>query len=342
MAVKEGVPRVIFMGSDPIGLPLLEYLYTEHKKHRIDLYAVFTQPDRPQGRGKIVLPNAIKAWAQERRLAISQAERLDAAHTQWLKEHHIQLACVMAYGQILKKDFLDALPLGAINWHGSILPKYRGASPIETALLEGEKESGLSLIYMTPKMDAGPIIGTTSLAIEQTDTALSLRWKMAELAPELTALHWEAILKGSVHTCLQDEAAISYTRKLHKQDAWLDFNQSARRLERKIRALHPWPGSQCEHKGTLLKIHGAGVVSEEIMSSEPPGTVVALTAEALHLATAQGLLAITHLQRPGGKVLAIKAFLNAYPIAVGDTFQGQPEQPFVSPRPFKLGPKLSS
>ncbi len=336
MAIKEGVPRIIFMGSDPIGLPLLEYLYTEDLQKKIDLYAVFTQPDRPQGRGKIVLSNAIKIFAQERNLAVYQPERLEATHTQWLKDHHIQLACVMAYGQILKKDFLDALPLGAINWHGSVLPKYRGASPIETALLQGEKESGLSLIYMTPQMDAGAIIGTASIAIEQVDNAFSLREKMSKLAPELTALHWEAMLRGRAPTRLQDETAISYTRKLHKADAWLDFNQSANRLERKIRALNPWPGSQCEHRGALLKIHGARVVSDETVSSEMPGTVLALTTEAIHLATAQGLLAITHLQRPGGKVLDIKAFLNAYLIAVGDTFKGQPEQPFVSPKPFKI------
>ncbi len=339
MAVKKDAPRVVFMGSDPIGLPLLDYLYAQDQEQRIDLYAVFTQPDRPQGRGKIVLPNAIKIWAQERKLAVYQAERLEAAHSQWLKDHAISLACVMAYGQILKKDFLDALPLGAINWHGSILPKYRGASPVETAILEGENESGLSLIYMTPKMDAGPIIGTASLAIELTDTASSLREKIGKLAPQLTALHWENILNARAPTRLQDEATISYTRKLHKADAWLDFNQSASRLEQKIRALNPWPGTQCEHRGTLLKIHRARAVCEETMISEPPGTVLALTAATLDLATAKGLLAISHLQRPGGKVLDIKAFLNAYPIAVGDLLKGQPKQPFVSPKPFRLGPK---
>lgn len=334
MAVKEGPPRVIFMGSDPIGLPLLEDLYAEHQKQNIDLYAVFTQPDRPQGRGKKVVPNAIKTWAEKQGLAIYQPEKLEASHVKWLKEEKIQLACVMAYGQILKKDFLEALPLGAINWHGSILPQYRGASPVETAILEGEKASGLSLIYMTAKMDAGPIIGTASLRIEATDTATSLRQKMGQLAPGLTALYLQKILSVTAACTQQNEALASYTRKLQKEDAWLDFNQSASRLDRQIRALSPWPGTQCAYEGTLLKIHAARPLIENT-SAETPGTVVSITHDAINIATGKGLLAITHLQRPGGKVLGIKDFLNASPIALRDVFHGRPGQPFVSPKPFK-------
>ncbi len=329
--------RVIFMGSDPIALPLLDYLYTEHGKG-IDLYAIFTQPDRPQGRGKLVLANAIKTWAQERKLAVCQPERLDATHTQWLKDNAISLACVMAYGQILKKDFLEALPLGAINWHGSILPKYRGASPIETALLEGESQSGLSLIYMTPKMDAGPIIGTNSFSIGPLDSSESLRQKASHLAVDLTKSHLIDILRAKSIPHPQDPAQVSYTRKLKKEDAWLDFDQDAQRLERKIRALNPWPGCQCQHQETLLKIHAATALESDL-SFQDPGTIVAITGDSIHLSTAKGILAISRLQRPGGKILAIKDFLNAYPLKLGEGLKGNPTQAFVSSEPFKLKPK---
>lgn len=331
--------RVIFMGSDPIALPLLDYLYAEHGKG-IELYAIFTQPDRPHGRGKLVLANAIKTWAQEREIAVYQPERLEATHTQWLKDKAISLACVMAYGQILKKDFLEALPLGAINWHGSILPKYRGASPIETALLEGESQSGLSLIYMTPKMDAGPIIGTNSFSIGALDNSESLRQKASYLAVDLTKSHWIDILRAKAIPRPQDSTQVSYTRKLKKEDAWLDFDQDAKRLERKIRALNPWPGCQCQHQETLLKIHAATALESHLIFQER-GKIVAITADSLHLSTAKGILAISRLQRPGAKILDIKDFLNAYPLTVGESLEGRPAQAFMSSEPFKLKPKES-
>lgn len=323
-----GSVRVIFMGSDPIALPLLNYLYSEHGK-RIDLCAIFTQPDRPQGRGKQVVPNAIKCYAMERSIPIYQPEKLHTRHTDWLKAENIHLACVMAYGQILKKDFLDALPLGAINWHGSILPKYRGASPLETALLEGETESGISLIAMTSKMDAGPVIGSQGFSISPFDNSESLRTKASQVAVELTQKHWLDILSAKALLHPQDLSQVSYTRKLHKEDAWLDFDQDAKRLERQIRALSPWPGTQCQHQDTLLKIHSATALESDI-SYPKTGVIVAISADSLHLSTAKGILAISHLQRPGGKVLALRAFLNAYPLQVGDIFLGRPMQAFVS------------
>lgn len=331
--MAEGSVRVIFMGSDPIALPLLDYLYAEHGKH-IDLFAIFTQPDRPQGRGKYICANPIKTWALAHSIPVYQPEKLDASHANWLKQEAVDLACVMAYGQILKKDFLEALPLGAINWHGSLLPKYRGASPIETALLEGETESGLSLMTMTSQMDAGPIIGSSTFSISALDSSESLRHKASYLAVDLIKNYWIEILRATAVSYPQNSAQVSYTRKLKKEDAWLDFDQDAQRLVRQIRALNPWPGTQCQHQDTLLKIHAARALDSDLISHER-GKIVAITAGSIQVSTAKGVLAISHLQRPGGKILTAKDFLNAYPLQRGDILRGRATQAFRSAKPFK-------
>lgn len=316
------------MGSDPIAIPLLDFIYSEHNKS-IVLKAIFTQPDRPSGRGKKMEEGPIKVWAKERRIPIYQPEKIGQTYNEWLTQEGIDCALVMAYGQILKKSFLEKLPLGAINWHGSILPYYRGASPIESALLNEEKETGITLMKIVPKMDAGPILALEKTIINADDTSLTLREKMSQTALSIAQKNWHLLIFGQLQEHPQNETLATYTRKITKEDAWLDFSISAKALNAQINAFSIWPGSIFEHQGTIIKIHKAQVLETERLF-RTPGQVISSTKDSLHISTSLGILAPTTLQRPGGKILPVDAFLRGYPISPKDILIGKTRTQFIT------------
>lgn len=323
--------KIAFMGSDPIAIPLLLYLrQTSGASHQ--LMGIISQPDRPSGRGKKSSPNAISAWAQEQEIPLFRPEKPSENELSWLQGEGIDLILVMAYGHILKKAFLEAPPLGCLNFHASLLPKFRGASPIETAIACGEPVTGISLMEMVSKMDAGGVLDQELVGIEKTDTSESLREKMAEACVSLLARNLKKILMGDIHFEPQDEAQVTYCRKISKRDGWIDFSASAEEIINRLRAFERWPG------GYFLKGEDAIKIGEceakPKVGNFKPGTIVAAGGEGVVVATGESSLCIQSLQRPGGKLLPAGDFLRGYELEIGEILQGGQYEPLVSHEMF--------
>ncbi|MDR0647166.1 MAG: methionyl-tRNA formyltransferase [Puniceicoccales bacterium] len=298
--------RTVFLSASDIAVPCLERLL---KINDCQLVSIVTQPERPRGRGQKHSPNPIATWAQSHRIACLQTEQMDDGIFVELRQMQIDIALVMAFGHILKQRFLDLPALGMWNFHTSLLPKYRGASPIQTCLLMGEHETGVTLMRMVEKLDAGPWIAQKIVGIETQETAHTLTQKLAHASADLLVECWSRLIQKNYSVVEQIESAATVTRKLNKADGLLDFNETALSLERKVRALNPWPGTFFQWKSECIKVHTAHIIDEEI--ARKPGTVLFDFCQCpLGIATSKGILAIDQLQRPGGKILHAKEFLN--------------------------------
>lgn len=323
--------KIAFMGSDPIAIPLLNYLYSD-TNNNYQLIGIISQPDRPSGRGHKVSPNPISSWALENNLPLFRPEKLSEMELAWLKDNSIDLVLVMAYGHIIKKNFLEAPSLGMLNFHGSLLPAYRGASPIESAIASGDKITGISLMQMVIKMDAGDILDQERIQINQNDTSASLRLKFADACVPLIARNMAIILEGKCCFTPQDESKVTYTRKINKEDGWLNFHASAKELDCRVRALTPWPGGFFKIGETMIKIGSCVPLEEDLKAI--PGTIVGTNEKGLLIGTGQGTLCLTTLQRPGAKMLPIHDFLRGFPLTTGMKIESGPMLPLVSSTPF--------
>ncbi|PXA05139.1 methionyl-tRNA formyltransferase [Coraliomargarita sinensis] len=305
-------PKIAYFGSDKICLPGLRYLFGE-AADRCELTLIVSQPDRRSGRGKRLQQNPVAEFATAHGIPLLQPEKPDRELAESLQEAGLSLAFVMAYGHFLPKAIRDAPAYGMLNFHGSILPAYRGASPVETAIAVGEEETGVSLMEVVREMDAGAVADVERIRIEDVDTAVELRAKVGEGVVPLLWRHLGAAVSGQLEFKAQDASRASYCRKIKKEDAALDFYQTAQTLERRRRAFQPWPGAYFDHGETRIKVGRvnwrAGAVSAE------PGTVLA-AGSTLDVATAEGILQILELQRPGGRMLPVEAFLKGYRIDV--------------------------
>lgn len=324
--------KVVFMGSDAIALPLLNWLVGEGSGARV--VAVFTQPDRPVGRGQKVQPNAIKLWAQERGIPVHQPEKLREAELATLTGYGADLALVMAYGHILRDAFSNAPRLGTLNFHTSLLPKYRGASPIQTAVASAERETGVTLMRIVAELDAGPIADVERVSIEPRDTALSVEAKLSAACVPLLARALPKLAAGTQTFREQDHAAATFCRKLEKTDGVLDFARPADELAARINGLFPWPATTVEIAGHPIKFGAADVCSLIDYKPAEPGTVLGADAEGLLLATGRGILRVLRLQRPGGKMLEASEFLRGFPVPPGTRLASTPMPALVAGRPF--------
>lgn len=326
-------PRLVFLGSDPIALPLLDWLAGEGKA-LAEVIAVFTQPDRETGRGQKVVPNAIKTWARDRGILVYQPEKL----TDDVRVHYAMLgadvALVMAYGHILKEVFIETPRLGTFNLHASILPSYRGASPIQSAIASGEKETGVAFMRMVRRLDAGPVADVERVTIEPHDTALDVEAKLAAACVPLMKRVLPAVAEGTLVFEPQDEARATFCRKLTKEDGALDFAVPAKDLAARINGLFPWPGCVVEIGGQTVKLGQAEVAEGERPLAEA-GTVIGSDAGGLLVRTGAGVLRILKLQRPGGRMLAGAEFLRGFPVAAGTVLASKPMSRLVAPEPFK-------
>ena len=325
--------RTVFFGSDPIVLPLLDYLRQEPK---INLQAVVTQPDKAIGRGKKIQPNRIKTWGLENNTEVLQPEKPGSNEVKWLEDNKIDLLLVMAYGHILKKDLLEHPQYGIYNYHASLLPAYRGASPIESVLASGEKQTGVTFMEIAPKMDTGDIIATEVINIDETQTTETLSSKIAQACIPLTQKILNPLINKTLTKTQQQESQATYTRKIVKEDGQLDFNQTAEVLERRIRALTPWPGSFFEIESIRYKIGSARIIPHS--ENVHPGSLLKTEEFPLIITTSKGALAIGTLQRPGGKMLPIEDFLRGHPLPYGFIINSQPMQELVSNQVFKYKP----
>ncbi|MGP9802634.1 methionyl-tRNA formyltransferase [Rheinheimera sp. NSM] len=297
--------RIIFAGTPDFAARHLQALLeAEHQ-----VVAVYTQPDRPAGRGQQLQPSAVKQLALAHNIAVYQPKSLKKAPAQQeLAALNADLMVVVAYGLILPQTVLDTPRLGCINVHGSLLPRWRGAAPIQRAIWAGDAQTGVTIMQMDAGLDTGAMLSTASCNIDDTDTSASLYDKLAILGPKalLAALSDLPALQQQAQ--VQDDSKASYAEKLHKDEALLDFNKTAAALQREIRAFNPWPVSYITLPQGSVKIWQAHV--EHVASDKAPGTLLTATKQGIRIACSEGVLAITQLQPPGKKAMSAADFLN--------------------------------
>jgi methionyl-tRNA formyltransferase len=287
--------RIAFLGTPQAAAPALRALAGAR-----GVAAVFCNPDRPQGRGRRLEPPPVKQAALELGLAVHQPERWKLPETRALWESlGIDLAVVVAYGHILPGWMLDGCPLGVWNLHFSLLPRWRGASPVNHAILLGDSATGVSLMRLTPGMDDGPVLAQSSRPITLRDSAEDLLAALAEDAAQLLLAHLPALEAGTASPLPQDPALATLAPKLTRAMAVLDPLRPAAELHRQVRALHPWPGTELTLGGTLVKVCGVGGLRPD---ASRPGTLAWSRAGAWLTAGDGTALELTLLQRPGKPV----------------------------------------
>jgi methionyl-tRNA formyltransferase len=327
--------RLVFLGSDAIALPLLEWLGSADGARVAQVVAVFTQPDRAVGRGQKVQLNAIKTWALARGLPVLQPEKLTDDVRAQLAALAADVGLVMAYGHILRDEFIATPRLGMLNLHTSLLPKYRGASPIQSAIASGERETGVTLMRIVRKLDAGPVADTERVGIFPLDTAADIEAKLAAACVPLVARGLARLATGELTFTEQDDAAATYCRKLEKEDGALDFAAPATTLAARINGLFPWPSCAVEIGGQLVKLGLADAIDEREVpagADVAPGRVVGADAPGLLVGTGGGVLRLRRLQRPGGRMLPAPEFLRGFTVATGTQLPSQPMSVLVTKR----------
>lgn len=321
------MPKVVLLGSDEIALPAFRAVKS---LPGVTVAAVYSQPDRPSGRGQEIRPNPVAAWARAESLPLLQPERLGPEDAASLASLGADLGVVMAYGQLLKDDFLAATAKGFVNFHGSLLPSLRGATPVEAAIALGLPLTGVTLQQVVRRLDAGPVHARASLRVGPEEGRASLRERIGVLAGEMVPSSLPAVLAGASSPVVQDESAVSHTRRLAKTDSAMDFTVPSRVLACRVRALEGWPGSVFEHRGETVKVGSARAAD----GSGEPGRVLEAGRRGVLIACGEGALLVTRLQRPGGRMLSAEEFLPGHPFIPGELIASQPMPQLVSVAPF--------
>ncbi|MFH1660132.1 MAG: methionyl-tRNA formyltransferase [Rhodocyclaceae bacterium] len=279
-----------------------------------DVALVLTQPDRPAGRGMSLQPSAVKKVALEHGIEVFQPLTLRDAEAQAkIAAIGAEVMVVAAYGLILPQVVLDMPRFGCINIHGSLLPRWRGAAPIQRALLAGDAETGVCIMQMEAGLDTGPVLLRGAFPIEASDTTATLHDRLAELGAKLVV---EALGKLPLPAEPQPAAGVTYAHKIEKAEALIDWSKSAAELDRHIRAFNPFPGAQALFGGQTVKLWLATPVAGE----GEIGTILAVDRSSVVIACGEGALAVTELQKAGGKRLPVQQFLAGHPLKVGDRF----------------------
>jgi methionyl-tRNA formyltransferase len=299
--------RIIFAGTPDFAVPALDSLAAAGH----ELVAVYTQPDRAAGRGRKLQPSPVKRRAQELGVAIEQPADLtghDAVER--LASYRPELMVVVAYGLILPQAVLDLPRLGCVNIHASLLPRWRGAAPIQRAIEAGDAESGVSIMQMEAGLDTGPVLLTRATPITPDDTGASLHDRLAALGAEAVVEAIAGLAAGTLQAKPQPASGVTYAAKLSKSEARIDWQAPAVAIERRVRAFNAWPVAWTELAGAALRIWAGQVLTGG--SSARPGTVISADARGIDVATGDGVFRITRLQRAGGRPLDAAAFLNAH------------------------------
>ncbi len=304
--------RVIFMGTPSMAVPILRAIHeSEH-----EVIGVVTQPDRPRGRGKKVGISPVKELAIGLRLPIMQPETTrDEFFIAGVSRMSPDLIVVAAYGRMLTRDLLDIPLLGCINVHGSLLPKYRGAAPIQWAIACGEKKTGITIIRMDEGMDTGDILLAQEVEIGDDDTAQSLHDTLAHVGASLVMEALDGLNRGTLRPIPQDHRKATYAPLLKKEDGLIDWGQGARDIFNRIRGFNPWPGAFTYFKGSRLKIFGAKIIPGEVR--ERAGKVVQSGPEGVRVTTGRDYLLIKEVQLEGRKRMSIREFLSGNEIPAG-------------------------
>lgn len=305
--------KVIFMGTPDFSVGTLEALV--EAGHEVVL--AVTQPDKPKGRGKEMQYTPVKECALKYDIPVYQPKRIrEADCIEELRKYEADIMVVVAFGQILPKEILKMTPYGCVNVHASLLPKYRGAAPIQWAIIDGEKVTGVTTMQMNEGLDTGDMLLKTEVVIEDTETGGSLHDKLALAGAKLCVETLKALKDGTVTPIPQGDTTTSYAKMLDKQLGNIDWTQSAVAIERLVRGLAPWPSAYTDWNGKVMKIWSAKV--EESSTSGIPGSIVKVEKEAFCVQTGEGILKICELQIPGKKRMDTGAFLRGYEMKEGE------------------------
>jgi len=305
--------KVIFMGTPDFSTKVLEMLIAEH-----DVIAVVTQPDRPVGRKKILTPPPVKKVAVEHEIPVYQPEKLNnSSELEELLSLDADIIVTAAFGQLLPESLLKAPRLGAINVHASLLPKYRGGAPIHQAIIDGEKETGITIMYMVKKLDAGNIISQKAIRIDDSDSVGTMHDKLSFLGAELLKDTLPCIIAGTNDSIPQDDTKATFASNISREDERIDWQQSAQAIHNHIRGLSPWPVAYTTMDDKNLKLFDAHIVTDK---KAKPGVIIETTKKELIIGTGSNdAIALTEIQFAGKKRMQVVNYLSG----VQDTLVGK-------------------
>ena len=309
--------RIVFMGTPDFSVPTLEALVaSEH-----EVAAVVTQPDKPRGRGKEIHMSPVKECALKHNIPVYQPVRArDEAFVDEMRALNPDVMVVIAFGQILPKSLLELPKYGCVNIHASLLPKYRGAAPIQWAVINGDEETGITTMMMDVEMDTGDMLEKTVVKLDPEETGGSLFDRLSLLGGDLILSTLSKLEKGEITPVPQDHEKATYVKKISKSMGDIDWTMDAVSIERLVRGLNPWPSAFTRWNGKMLKIWEAKVLPDPDVKL-PCGSVISASDEGLKIQTGAGVLCVTSLQLEGKKRMDTAAFLRGYQVAAGSMME---------------------
>lgn len=301
----------IFFGTPDIAVPAFNALCTV-----ANVKAAVCQPDRRSGRGMVLRAPPVKQAAERMGIPVHQPTKIKHDLAQWLADQHVDVAVVMAYGRILPRSVLDAPRIGCLNLHASLLPKLRGAAPINWAIVRGETTTGISLMQMDETMDTGPVLAQRTLPIGPDETAGNLADRLALLAAEMVTVEVQQALDSTLHATPQQHEHATYAPMLTKTDGEIDWNLPPNVIHNHVRGMNPWPGGFTTHRGQVLKIHSCEIY--QAVTDNPPGTIVIADNTAVIVACKNGCVRLKSVQLAGKKPINAETMVSGRTLAQGE------------------------
>lgn len=309
--------RVVFMGTPEFAVPCLDMLI----ENQYDVVAVVTQPDRPKGRGQNLAQSPVKQAAVAYDLPVLQPNKVKEAEFQTaLSLLKPDLIVVVAFGQLLPKTILDLPPMGCINVHASLLPHYRGAAPIHWAVINGEKVTGVTTMFMDVGMDTGDMILKDEVQINEDDTTGTIHDKLKEMGAKVLSETIQLLILDKATRIAQNNECATYASMLRREVEAIDWQRSATDIHNLVRGLNPWPGAYCSYQGKNLKVWHTRVYESETPASKP-GVIAKLTADSFIIETGQGILEVLEVQPASKRRMSAKDFVCGYGVVVGDILE---------------------